>query len=150
MLSHIHGSVACFLFISRLFINYTLLEFLSEVKCEVLVSQLYLTICDLMDCIPPGSSVHSISQSRILKWVAMPSSRGCSWSRDQTHVSCIGRQILYHWATREALWKGKKQTFIGLGSPRRVPKQRLIPPCLTGTLSLCRGLGNVPPMWTRM
>ena len=39
-------------------------------------------------------------------------SRGSSWPRDQTHVSCIGRQILYHWATREAqpvlyLWENQ-------------------------------------------
>ena len=41
-----------------------------------------------MDCSPPGSSVHGILQARILKWVAMPSSRGFSWLRDQTHISC--------------------------------------------------------------
>ena len=34
--------------------------------------------CDLMDCSPPGSSVHGILQARILEWVAMPSSRGSS------------------------------------------------------------------------
>ena len=33
------------------------------------------TLCDPVDCSPPGSSVHGISQSRILEWVAMPSSR---------------------------------------------------------------------------
>ena len=33
------------------------------------------TPCDLMDCSPPGSSVHGILQARILEWVAMPSSR---------------------------------------------------------------------------
>ena len=48
----------------------------------------------------PGSSAHGISQARILEWVAISFSRGSSWPRDQTHVSCIGRQILYHWATR--------------------------------------------------
>ena len=36
------------------------------------------TLCDLMDCSPPGSSVHGILQARILEWVAMPSSRGSS------------------------------------------------------------------------
>ena len=41
-----------------------------------------------MDCSPPGSSVHGILQARILEWVAMPSSRGFSWSRDWAHVSC--------------------------------------------------------------
>ena len=43
-----------------------------------------------------GSSVHGILQTRILKWVAMPSSGGSSLSRDQTHVyyvSCIGRGL---------------------------------------------------------
>ena len=46
-----------------------------------------LTLCDPMDCISPGSSVYGILQARILEWVAMPSSMGSSWSRDQTHVS---------------------------------------------------------------
>ena len=41
-------------------------------------------LCDLMDCSPPGSSVHGILQARILEWVAMPFSRGSSWPRDQT------------------------------------------------------------------
>ena len=53
----------------------------------------------------PGSSVCGILQSRILEWVAMPSSRGSSPPRDQTHISCISWQILYHWATREAFSK---------------------------------------------
>ena len=38
---------------------------------------------------PPGSSVHGISQARILEWVAIPFSRGSSWPEDQTHISCI-------------------------------------------------------------
>ena len=44
--------------------------------------QLYLTLCDPMDCSSPGSSVHGILQARILDWVAVPSSRGSSPSRD--------------------------------------------------------------------
>ena len=47
-----------------------------------------LTLCDPMDCSPPGSSAHWILQARILEWVAMPSSRGSTRPRDQTHVSC--------------------------------------------------------------
>ena len=39
-----------------------------------------LILCDPMDCSPPGSSVHGILQARILEWVAMPSSRGSSYS----------------------------------------------------------------------
>ena len=49
-----------------------------------------------MDSDPAGSSVHGILQARILEWVAMPSSRGSSWLKDQTHVSyisCIGRWV---------------------------------------------------------
>ena len=57
-----------------------------------------LTLCDPMDCSPPGSSVHGSPQAGILEWVAISSSRGSSWCRGQTQVSCIsciGRQILY-------------------------------------------------------
>ena len=71
-------------------------------------------LCDPMDCSQPGSSVHGISQARILKWVAISYSKGSSQPRDRTHVSyvsyvsciscdsCIGRQILYHCPTWEA------------------------------------------------
>ena len=41
--------------------------------------QLCLTLCDPIDCSPPGSSVHGISQARILEWVAISFSRGSSW-----------------------------------------------------------------------
>ena len=53
------------------------------------VTQSHPTLCDPMDCSPPGSSVHGILQERILKWVAMPSSRGASQSRERTHISCL-------------------------------------------------------------
>ena len=42
-----------------------------------------------MDCSPPGSSVHGISQARILEWVVMPSSRGLSRPRDGTRGPCM-------------------------------------------------------------
>ena len=42
------------------------------------------SLCDPMDCSPPGSSVHGILQARVLEWVAMPSSRGSSCPRDRT------------------------------------------------------------------
>ena len=63
------------------------------------VAQSCLTLCDPMDCSPPGSSVHGILQARILEWVAISSSRGSSQPRVPTCISCIGRQMLYHWAT---------------------------------------------------
>ena len=56
-----------------------------------------------MDCSLPGSSVYGICQARLLEWVAISFSRGSSWPRDKTYASCIGRGILYHSATREAL-----------------------------------------------
>ena len=46
-------------------------------------------------------SVHAILQARILDWVAISFSRGLSQPSDQTYASYIGKQILYHWATRE-------------------------------------------------
>ena len=51
-------------------------------KVKVLVTQLYLTLCDPMDCSPPGSSVHGILQARILQWVAISFSRESSQPRD--------------------------------------------------------------------
>ena len=51
---------------------------------------------------PPGSSVHEISWARILERVAISFSRGSSRPRDRTCVSCIGRWVLYCWASREA------------------------------------------------
>ena len=67
-------------------------------------------LCEPVDCSPPGSSVHGSLQARVLEWVAVPSSRGSSPPRDRTHISyvfCIGRWVLYHWATWETpiiLW----------------------------------------------
>ena len=59
-----------------------------------------LTLCHPMDCSPPVLSVHGIFQVR--KQAAISSSRGSFWPRDWNYISsisCIGRQILCHWAT---------------------------------------------------
>ena len=61
-----------------------------------------------MDCSPPGSSVHEILQARILEWVAMPFSRGSSWPKGRTQVSCIAGRFFTIWATR------KTQGTVGL------------------------------------
>ena len=58
-----------------------------------------------MDCSPPGFSAHGIFQVRILEWVAISFSRGSSWLKDRTCISCIGRRILDCWATRGAWLK---------------------------------------------
>ena len=65
---------------------------------SIVCAQLCPTL-QLHDCSPPGYSVHGVFQARILQQVAISCSRGSSWPRDRTHVSCvscIGRQILYH------------------------------------------------------
>ena len=49
----------------------------------------------------PGSSIHGILQARTLKWVAVPFSRGSSWPRVQTQVSCIAGRFFTIWATKE-------------------------------------------------
>ena len=72
---------------------------ISIFQCCYLVTKSCLTLCDPMDCSPSGSSVHGILPGRILEWVAISSSRGSFWPRDQTSVSCIscvGRLVLYH------------------------------------------------------
>ena len=63
-----------------------------------------LTLCPSVDCSPPGSSVHGISQAGILEWVAISFSKGSSQPRDQTRVSCTAGRFFTNWATREALF----------------------------------------------
>ena len=75
------GGLQSLITVTSLFTN---LPELSHVK----PLQSRLILCPLMDYSPPGSSVHEISQARLLEWVAMPSSRGSSQPRDQTCVSC--------------------------------------------------------------
>ena len=73
--------------------------------CCFLVAKSSPTLCDSMDCNLPGSSVHGISQAKILEWVVISFSTWSSWPRDLDCVSCIGRQILYCWTT----WKHRIQ-----------------------------------------
>ena len=85
-----------------------LLQLLGLVLCVcvcvcVLCAQLCPILCDLVDCSPPGSSVHGILQARILEWVAISYSRGSSRPRKQTGFSCAGRRILHHCTTREVV-----------------------------------------------
>ena len=84
----------------------TVWRFLKKLKTELSWVHVCMLTCfhcvqlyDPMDCSPSGSSFHGILQARILEWVAMPFSRGSSWSRDWTHVSFVtwtGRPILDH------------------------------------------------------
>ena len=64
------------------------------------------TLCDPMDCSPPGSSIHGILQARVLEptpMVAIAFSRGSSRPRDRTPVSCIPGRCFNLWATPEVL-----------------------------------------------
>ena len=66
-----------------------------EIKVSVI--HLFSTLCNPIDCFPPGFSNHSILQAGILEWVAVPFSRGSSQPRNWalfSYVSCIGRWIL--------------------------------------------------------
>ena len=64
--------------------------------CENEVAQSCPTLCNPMDCSPPGSSNHGIFQAKVLEWVAISFSRGSSWPRNRTWVShTVGRHF-YH------------------------------------------------------
>ena len=62
---------------------------MKQVKSLCLVAQSCLTLCNPMDCSPPGSSLHGILQARTLEWVVISFSRGSSQPKDQTQVSRI-------------------------------------------------------------
>ena len=88
-----------------------------------------------------------LSGKKILEWLATSSSGRSSQSRDETHVSCvscIGRQILYHWATWEAikfivlalshfshvrlfvtLWTVTRESSLSMGFSRQEYRNRL-------------------------
>ena len=66
------------------------------------VAQSCLTLCNPVNCSPPGSTVHEILQARILEWIVIPFSRGFSQPRDGTQVSHNAARFFAIWATREA------------------------------------------------
>ena len=79
-----------------------------------LVAKVLFNSYNPMDCSPPGSSVHGISQARILEWVAISFSRGSSQPRDRTKslallvIYCIVSRFFTDWAIREASYKCSK------------------------------------------
>ena len=62
-------------------------------KSFCVVTKLCPTLYNPIDCSPPGSSVHGISQARMLEWVAISFSRALSLPRNRIRVPCIGRQF---------------------------------------------------------
>ena len=67
--------------------------------CVCLVAQLYITLCNPVDCSLPHSSVHGIFQASLLEQVAISYSKGSSWPRVRTHVSCPHLLRVLHWQT---------------------------------------------------
>ena len=97
------NSILWTLYIKLLSLLYFSLKPIWVTMC--LVAQSCPTVCYLMDCSLPGSSVLVICQARILEWVAISSSRGFSWPRNQTclsSVSWIAARFFTHWAIAAA------------------------------------------------
>ena len=75
------------------------------------------TLCYPMDCSPPGSSTHEVSQARILEWVAISFSRGSSLPRNRTQLSSIADRLVTISVTRE-LRLSQVFNFIKLNYPQ--------------------------------
>ena len=102
--------------------------------CVCLVTQLCPVLCDPLDCSLPCSSVHGISQTRILGWVAISSSRGSSGPRDRNCVSCVSctAGIFTCWATGEAHIEVVSSAYLRL---LILPLAILIPTCDSSSLA---------------
>ena len=122
----------------------------------LLFSRSCLTLCDPMDCSPPGSSVCGLPQARILEWVAISSSRGrifptqglnsrlqrlLHWQADSLPLShqaspttCIVTVEVQYIHTAWSQQQTIHHSQCGLDLERPVPMQQLL---LTSALSLC-------------
>ena len=122
----------------------------------MLVTQSSPTLCDPMDCSPPGSSVLEPYQAGMLEWVAIPFSRGSSQPRAWTQVSCIAGRFFTVWAPGKPIgfqgallfWKPLKMFcfWLFIDSPEYQFKNRYkwnLPggPVVKTTCSHSRGLG---------
>ena len=97
----------------------------------MLVTQLFPTLCDSMDCTLPGSFVHGILQARILKWVAIPSPRLSFQPKDWRWVSCTADRCFTTWATSRA--------FQIVGASYKSGKPKLL--CTSALILSCVHLG---------
>ena len=95
-------------------------------------TQLGPTLFDPMDYSLPGSSVHEISQARILEWVAIFSYRGSSWPRDRNCIFCTDSLPLSHkdesHRSQKSLPSGRSSWTIGTGWSPSLLLQCLCPP----------------------
>ena len=108
-------------------------------------AQPHLTFCDPVDCSQTGFSVHGIFQTTILEWVAIFSTRGSSWPRAGTPVSCIGSWILYlisHHGSPTRWWapcKGDSVCFHHLSLSPPLYPQHLVEclVCIRSSIKIC-------------
>ena len=79
-----------------------------KLKSESEVTQSYLTLCNPMDCSPPGSSVHGIFQARVLEWGAIAFSKG-AWGQRNNSFLCTLAQGIFN---SKNLWGSSYCYFI--------------------------------------
>ena len=103
-----------------------------ETAARVLVAWSCLTLCDPVDCSPPGSSVHGVLQARILEWVAIPFSRGSSQPRDQTLVSCTADRFFTMGAIRKAHKISTQMGGVGMGKGQQSHREQNEPGLVGG------------------
>ena len=103
--SHVSGIILCLSFGTNISLSRVSTRSIHAMACDRIAFLFCAWVLSCvwypMDCSLPGCSVHRISQAKILEWVAISFSRESSPPRDRIRVSCISRQILYHWATWE-------------------------------------------------
>ena len=84
---------------------------------SIFIAQSCLTLCDPIECSPPGSSVHRFFQARILEQVAISFSRGSSQPRDWTQASHIADRRFTVWAPEKpqsSMYKHNSHTSFGV------------------------------------
>ena len=86
-----------------------------EWKYESVIRSVCPTLCDPMGYSPPRSSVLGILQARTLQWAAISFSRGSSWPREQTRVSCTTGQLFTFWTTGNTRSRELSLIPLGLG-----------------------------------
>ena len=107
------------------------------IKLFSLVAQSCLTLCDPSDYSPPGFPVHGILQARILKWVAIPFSRGFSRPRGWTPFSCTAVRFFTIWGTMK-----KHYTLEWVFSQTAAAAAKSLQSCLT----LCDPIDGSSPL----
>ena len=83
-----------------------------KVKSEREVAQSCPTLSDLMDCSPPGSSIHGIFQARVLEWGAIAFSNKCYSIRLKFRLPTV--EVLALNYSRKQGYFVKERVMIGL------------------------------------